>query len=62
MRANIYDFLPEKISDESAYHLVSFFIKLTEELESVYYAQMKRHVSDSKPTKSPKHPTKVFAF
>jgi hypothetical protein len=26
MRANIYDFLPEKISDESAYNLVSFFM------------------------------------
>jgi hypothetical protein len=62
MRANIYDFLPEKISDEGAYHLVNFFMNLTAELESVYFAQMKRHIEDNKPIKSPKRSSKAFAF
>lgn len=43
---NIYDLLPEKISDEGAYHLVNFFMNLALELESHYFAQIKRHVND----------------
>ena len=49
---NLRALLPEEISDESAYHLVNFFINLTVELESYYFAQMRRHINDSKPVKS----------
>jgi hypothetical protein len=48
---NLRALLPEEISDESAYHLVNFFINLTVELESYYFAQMRRHINDSKPGK-----------
>jgi hypothetical protein len=48
---NLRALLPEEISDESAYHLVNFFINLTAELESCYFAQMRRHINDSKPVK-----------
>lgn len=53
MRANIYDLLPEKISDESAYHLVNFFMDLALELESCYFAQMKRYIDDNTPPELP---------
>lgn len=52
---NLRALLPEDISDESAYHLVNFFIDLTAELESYYFAQMRRHINDSKPVKSPEY-------
>ena len=44
----IYDLLPEGISDECAYHLVEFFMNLSAELESYYFAQMRRHVDNMK--------------
>ena len=43
---NLDYFLPEEISDETAYHLVNFFINITEELESRYFAQMRRHFKE----------------
>lgn len=48
---NLRALLPEEISDESAYNLVNFFVDLTAELEFCYFAQMRRYISDSKPTK-----------
>ena len=51
---NLLALLPEEISDESAYHLVNFFIDLTAELESCYFAQIRRYINDSKPIKSAK--------
>ena len=47
MKINIYDLLPEKISDESAYHLVNFFMNLATELESHYFAQMRSYANDN---------------
>lgn len=43
---NIYKLLPEKISDEGAYHLVNFLMDLALELESHYFDQMKRYNND----------------
>jgi hypothetical protein len=43
---NIYELLPEKISDEGAYHLVNFFMNLALELESHYFDQTRRYISD----------------
>lgn len=43
---NIYKLLPEKISDEGAYHLVNFLMNLALELESHYFAQMRRYDND----------------
>jgi len=53
MRTSIYDLLPEKISDESAYHLVNFFMDLALELESCYFAQMKRYIDNNMPPEPP---------
>jgi hypothetical protein len=44
-----YNLLPEKISDEGAYYLVNFFMNLALELESCYFAQMKRYIDDNMP-------------
>ena len=41
---NINKLLPEKISDEGAYHLVTFLMELAMTLESRYFAQMRRHI------------------
>ena len=46
MQINIDDILPENISDESAYHLVNFLMNLATELDSRYFAQMKRYIDD----------------
>ena len=46
---NIDDLLPEKMSDESAYHLVTFFMNLALALESCYFAQSHRYVNDTTP-------------
>lgn len=47
MTIDINQLLPETISDETAYHLVSFFMNLTAELESAYYAQIRRHINNT---------------
>lgn len=46
MKNNIYDLLPEKISDENAYHLVNILMNLALEVESHYFAQIRRYVND----------------
>jgi hypothetical protein len=61
MRINIDGPLPEKISDEAAYHLVNFFMSITAELESIYFAKMRRYIEDNKPIK-PKRSLKALAF
>ena len=43
---NISNLLPEKISDEEAYNLVNFFMNLALTLESHYFVQIRRYVSD----------------
>lgn len=43
---NIYELLPEKISDEGAYHLVNFLMNLALALESHYFTQTRRYVRD----------------
>ena len=53
MKINIHDLLPEKMSDESAYHLVNFFTNLATELESHYFAQMKRYSDDNESSDIP---------
>ena len=42
---NLSDFLPEKISNEEAYNLVSFFMNLALELESYYFVQLRHCVN-----------------
>mgnify|MGYP003975676109 CR=1 FL=1 len=46
MKTNIYDLLPENLSDEGAYHLTDFFMKLALELDSIYFAQIRRYIND----------------
>mgnify|MGYP001474710121 CR=1 FL=1 len=46
----LHELLPENISDESAYHLVSFLSALALELESCYFAQIRRHLESVCPT------------
>lgn len=53
MKSDIHDFLPEKLSDESAYHLVTFFMDLAAALESCYFAKMRRHIASTAKARSP---------
>lgn len=53
MMLDIDHLLPEKISDEGAYHLVNFFMNLALALESCYFAQMKRYIDDNAPENLP---------
>jgi len=53
MTININHLLPEAISDETAYYLVNFFMNLTAELESTYYAQIRRHINNNMPPNLP---------
>lgn len=46
---NLQDLLPEKISDESAYHLTTFLMNLALELQSYYFVQLRRHIDDTTP-------------
>ena len=41
--SDLRNLLPEELSDESAYQLVTFFENLTSMLESHYFAQMQRY-------------------
>ena len=47
MKINIHDLLPDKLPDESAYHLVTFFMDLAAVLESCYFDQMRRHIAST---------------
>lgn len=44
---DIYELLPEKISDEGAYHLVEFLMNLALALESHYFDQIMRYDKDN---------------
>jgi hypothetical protein len=46
MKTTIRDLLPEELSDEGAYHLINFFMNLALELESYYFAQIRRYVNN----------------
>jgi len=39
----LIDLLPEKISDDAAYHLVNFMMELALTLESHYLIQLRRY-------------------
>jgi hypothetical protein len=47
MKTTIHDFLPKEISDETAYHLVNFFMDLAAALDSYYFVQMRRYEYDN---------------
>jgi hypothetical protein len=38
--------LPEKLLDETAYHLVNFMFELSHRLESLYFDQLRRYDRD----------------
>ena len=42
----LIDILPEKISDEVAYHLVNFISELAITLENHYFTQLRRYHHD----------------
>lgn len=44
MNLNLYDILPEELSDEAAAHLADIFMRLALAIETLYYPQIKRHV------------------
>lgn len=60
MKINIQDFLPEKISDETAYHLATFFMDIALALDSCYFAQMRRHLEHVSGPRSPDDQTGDF--
>jgi len=43
MSLNLYDILPEEISDEEAAHLANILMDLALAVENHYYAQIIRH-------------------
>jgi hypothetical protein len=45
MKIDINNLLPEELSDETIYHLVTFFMNFAAALESCYFAQMRRHLN-----------------
>ena len=47
--SDIYELLPEKISDEGAYHLVNFIMNLALKLESHYFTQIRRYDKNNGP-------------
>ncbi len=53
MSTDLYDLFPEEISDETAFHLVNFFINIASELESHYFTQMRRYINDNTPLDLP---------
>lgn len=42
----LIDILPERISDETAYHLINFIVDLAITLENHYFAQLRRYDRD----------------
>lgn len=51
MNLNLYEILPEEVSDEEASHLADIFMNLALAIESHYYTQIKRHLKTN-PTES----------
>lgn len=45
MNLDLYEILPEEISDAEATRLADIFMELALAIESHYYAQIKRHKS-----------------
>ena len=43
----LIDILPERISDEAAYHLINFIAELAITLEDHYFVQLRRYDRDS---------------
>jgi len=46
INTKLIDILPEKISDEAAYHLVNFLSELAVVIENHYYTQLKNYVHE----------------
>lgn len=57
----LHELLPDEISDEGAYKLVTFFMELTAALESHYFGQMKRHIKEKMPPQLPAYLTEKSA-
>lgn len=49
MNFNLYDLLPERVSDETAFYLVEFFMRIAMELDLHYFAQARRYRDDNTP-------------
>lgn len=44
MKLNLYEILPEELSDEAAAHLADIFMRVALAIETFYYPQIKRHI------------------
>lgn len=55
MNTQLRDLFPENISDEAAFYLVTFFMNIAWELDSCYFAQVKRYINDNIPSDLSKH-------
>jgi len=56
MITHLHNIFPEGISDETAFHLVEFFMYLSSELDVHYFAQSKRYQEEN----STMNPTKYI--
>lgn len=50
---DINDIFPEEISDEAAFYVVEFILKLGPIVESHYFSKVKRYLSDCRPSEEP---------
>ena len=55
MSLNLCDLFPDEISDETAYHLVEFFMSIATELDSHYFAQTRRYHDENTPLQLPEY-------
>lgn len=53
MNNDLYDLFPEEISDETAFHLVTFFVNLASRLDSHYFPQTRRYINENTPLEVP---------
>ena len=56
MNLDLYEVLPEEISDETAAHLADIFMGLALAIENHYYPQIIRHLKATSPaSENPSH-------
>lgn len=53
MSTSLYDLFPAEVSDETAFHIVNIFMDITSALESRYFDQVRRYISENTPLKIP---------
>ena len=53
MSTDLYDLFSEEISDETAFHMVNFFVNISSALDARYFAQVRRYINENTPIETP---------